>query len=191
MSVLSASQAARRERILASAQELLREREYDRIQVREVAEHAGVALGTLYRYFPSKDLLYAHALVAWSEGFEARVQGRDRGATDADRLRAMLRAAVRAYERSPSFYRLLTVLEATAEPAARAVFSDFGVRFLTMMRQVLRDTDPDDAAAIASVAGAVLGAELRGWAQRGTPIRVVEQRLDTAVDLLFRRPRAR
>jgi AcrR family transcriptional regulator len=55
-----ASQVARRERILDAAVELAAEGGYDAVQMREVAERADVALGTLYRYFPSK----VHLLVA-------------------------------------------------------------------------------------------------------------------------------
>jgi AcrR family transcriptional regulator len=53
------SQRARRERILGAALELALGG-YDAVQMREVAEKADVALGTLYRYFPSK----VHLLVA-------------------------------------------------------------------------------------------------------------------------------
>lgn len=54
------SQRARQERIVAVALELAGEGGYDAVQMREVAEKADVALGTLYRYFPSKK----HLLVA-------------------------------------------------------------------------------------------------------------------------------
>src|SRR4051794_6185699 len=57
---IPASQLARRERILEAAMELATEGGYDAVQMREVAERADVALGTLYRYFPSK----VHLLVA-------------------------------------------------------------------------------------------------------------------------------
>src|SRR3954447_5080881 len=57
---IPASQLARRERILDAAMELATEGGYDAVQMREVAERADVALGTLYRYFPSK----VHLLVA-------------------------------------------------------------------------------------------------------------------------------
>jgi AcrR family transcriptional regulator len=57
---IPASQLARRERILDAAMELAEEGGYDAVQMREVAERAGVALGTVYRYFPSK----VHLLVA-------------------------------------------------------------------------------------------------------------------------------
>jgi AcrR family transcriptional regulator len=57
-----ASQVARRERILDAAVALASEGGYDAVQMREVAERAEVALGTLYRYFPSKTHLLISAL---------------------------------------------------------------------------------------------------------------------------------
>jgi AcrR family transcriptional regulator len=57
-----AAQVARRERILDAAVELASEGGYDAVQMREVAERAEVALGTLYRYFPSKVHLLVSAL---------------------------------------------------------------------------------------------------------------------------------
>ena len=56
------SQQARRERMLHAALALASRGGYDEVQMREVAEQAGVALGTLYRYFPSKVHLLASAL---------------------------------------------------------------------------------------------------------------------------------
>ena len=57
---IPASQPARRERILDAAMELATDGGWDAVQMREVAERAEVALGTLYRYFPSK----VHLLVS-------------------------------------------------------------------------------------------------------------------------------
>lgn len=57
---LTARQEARRRRILQTTAELAARGGFDAVQMREVAEQAGVALGTLYRYFPSK----IHLLVA-------------------------------------------------------------------------------------------------------------------------------
>jgi AcrR family transcriptional regulator len=186
------SQQARREAILAAALGLLEGREYEEIQVREVAEEAGVALGTLYRYFPSKELLYGHALLAWSDAFESQVQASNRSArSDADRLRAALRRAVRAYERYPTFLRLLNVLEVATEPGVRDVFAAFSERFHGLLLAALADTDERDAETIAAVAASVLGTSLRSWAQHGTPIRSVYGRIDSTVTLLFEGPRPR
>ncbi|WBB59672.1 TetR family transcriptional regulator [Streptomyces sp. WMMC500] len=59
-SQLSERQEERRRRILKATAELAAHGGFDAVQMREVAERAGVALGTLYRYFPSK----IHLLVA-------------------------------------------------------------------------------------------------------------------------------
>src|SRR5260370_34623344 len=55
--------AARREAILAAAYDTLAEKGIAAIQIAEIAERAGIAAGTVYRYFPSKTELVA-AVVA-------------------------------------------------------------------------------------------------------------------------------
>ncbi|MFB7663330.1 TetR family transcriptional regulator [Kitasatospora sp. NPDC056138] len=57
---LTPRQAERRQRILRASTALAARGGYEAVQMREVAEGADVALGTLYRYFPSK----VHLLVA-------------------------------------------------------------------------------------------------------------------------------
>lgn len=59
-SPLTERQEARRRRILRATSQLAARGGYDAVQMREVAESSEVALGTLYRYFPSK----IHLLVA-------------------------------------------------------------------------------------------------------------------------------
>lgn len=186
------SQQARRARIIAAATELLDEREYERIQIREVAEGADVALATLYRYFPSKELLYAHVLQAWSESFDRDLRTRRvEPPTDRARLRAALRRVVRAYERHPHFYRLVTVLDVGTDPAVGEVYATFASRFLDSLRDALRDTADDDAEAVVLMTSALLGAQLQAWSLGRTPIARVYARLDRAVDLVFDEPRSR
>lgn len=57
---LTERQEARRRRILHASAQLVGRGGFDAVQMREVAESSQVALGTLYRYFPSK----VHLLVA-------------------------------------------------------------------------------------------------------------------------------
>jgi AcrR family transcriptional regulator len=184
------SQLARRDRIIQAATELLEEREYERIQIRHVAEAASVALATLYRYFPSKEQLYAQVLVAWSESFDTRVRVQNRqAATDADRLRAALRQTVRAYERHPNFFRLVSALEVVTDPAVSERFMQFASRFTDALADTLLDTAEEERASIAFVTSTVLGGVLRGWSVRGTPIGRVYERVDEVVDLIFSGPR--
>jgi AcrR family transcriptional regulator len=62
---LTVRQAARREAVLRAAVELAAEGGYDAVQIRSVAQRADVALGTIYHYFSSKDVLLAAAMVEW------------------------------------------------------------------------------------------------------------------------------
>jgi len=63
---LTVAQRERRERIVDAGLALLAERDYEKIQVKDVAEEANVALGTLYHYFSSKEHLFAEVLVRWA-----------------------------------------------------------------------------------------------------------------------------
>ena len=56
---LTEKQSARRRRVLDAAMALADEGGYEAVQMRDVAARADVALGTLYRYFSSKDQLLA------------------------------------------------------------------------------------------------------------------------------------
>ena len=54
---LRATHLARKKRIGAAAIDLAQRGGYDAVQMREVAARANVALGTLYRYLPSRTKL--------------------------------------------------------------------------------------------------------------------------------------
>jgi len=55
----SRQQVLRRSRVLAAAAELGERDGFDHVQMNDIAKKAGVAIGTLYRYFPSKTQLFA------------------------------------------------------------------------------------------------------------------------------------
>src|SRR5262249_62140274 len=68
---LPPGQQERRRRIVQAAIDLLEQGEYEAIQMRDVAQAAGVALATIYRYFTSKEHLYPPALLEWAPDFPA------------------------------------------------------------------------------------------------------------------------
>ncbi len=59
--------------MLDAAEELAMTRELDHVQMHDVAKHANVAIGTLYRYFPTKRHLFVSALVRESERLVGRI----------------------------------------------------------------------------------------------------------------------
>src|SRR5918912_2882548 len=99
---LTKSQAARRQRVVTAALTLGADGGYDAVQMREVAAHAGVALGTIYRYFSSKDHLLAEAQVEWLLELERKVSKKPpRGDSVAGRVIEVLRRATKAMEQQP------------------------------------------------------------------------------------------
>src|SRR5271155_6193274 len=77
----SAAQRERRKRILDATLALASKGGYEAVQMRTVAERADVALGTLYRYFPSKIHLLVSALARELERYLERL-GRRPGPGD-------------------------------------------------------------------------------------------------------------
>src|ERR1700716_1488998 len=98
----SAAQRDRRRRIIDATLALAAKGGYDAVQMRAVAEKSDVALGTLYRYFPSK----IHLLVSGLAREFERVQDRtDRatlpGETPYERLTFMISRITKAMQRDP------------------------------------------------------------------------------------------
>ena len=158
--------------------------EYDRIQMKDVTAAAGVALGTTYRYFASKEHLMSEALLTWSEGFPASPP-RARGGRSVDRLKHAYRLAVRAFEPHPTVYRALVALQASTDPYAVPVFERFAARRTEAFEGFLPRIAPERRRAVVMVMSAVLDVQLRGWAVGRTSIAGVYRHLDAAADLLL------
>src|SRR5262249_40885712 len=158
-----------------AATELLEEHELEAIQMRDVADRAEVALATVYRYFSSKDHLYAAAIVEWSSAFFKRVQARrgNSGTTDEIRLRMMLRHTVRTLERRPQCTRAVMVLESSPDEQARAQLDVFNAQYNAAMESCVQDLEPENASAVLMVVRGVYNSEVRWWAQQSSTIRDV------------------
>ncbi len=97
-----------RERILASAAELFAEKEFDLVFIDEVAAHAGVGKGSVYRQFKSKEELYAAAVI---DGF-VELQSEIRGAlvntsTMSEQIATIVRHTLRFFWSRRQFFALL------------------------------------------------------------------------------------
>ncbi|MFC8007720.1 TetR family transcriptional regulator [Streptomyces olivaceus] len=106
---LTERQRERRRRILRATARLAGRGGYEAVQMREVAESSQVALGTLYRYFPSK----VHLLVATMQDRLERLHDTLRespptGETAADRVAQTLMRAFGALQREPRLAEAMT-----------------------------------------------------------------------------------
>jgi AcrR family transcriptional regulator len=145
-----------------------------------------VALATVYRYFSSKEHLYAAALLEWATNPPARSQSkRAESGGDEARLRAHMRRAVRAFERYPQMMRAEIVLESSSDPNARALFDQFAALNVGALTSSLSSTDPATAAAIVETANSVLVTRLRAWALGRITIADVDRSVQRTLDLIF------
>lgn len=81
-----------RERILGSAAELFAEKEFDLVLIDEVAAHAGVGKGSVYRQFKSKEELCAAAVIKGFVELQSEIRTALEGATT---MRAQIATIVR------------------------------------------------------------------------------------------------
>src|SRR5437773_3326284 len=117
----SAAQRERRQRILDATLALASKGGYDAVQMRTVAERADVALGTLYRYFPSKIHLLVSAMARELEGVRertARVPGP--GESPYHRLMLVLSRITKAMQRDPQLTEAMTRAFMFADASAAA-----------------------------------------------------------------------
>ena len=183
---LTTGQAARRQRVLLAALELGSAGGYDAVQMRDIATSAGVALGTIYRYFASKDALLAAAMVEWMEDLERRVGTRaPRGDTTAARVYDVLRRAVATMERQPKLAEaVITALTSDDREAGAASIATTDVMQRVMLRAFPDGTDPATEAAIAKVLGHVWFSCLVAWSNGVGDLTWVGEELETACHLL-------
>lgn len=123
---LTKPQQERHERMLNVTARLAAEGGYDAVQMRAVAVEADVALGTLYRYFPSKEHLLCSAMLRQIESLSERLSVKPaQGADAADRVADVLRRANNALQRQQYFtvavVRALSAGDETVAPVVREV----------------------------------------------------------------------
>jgi AcrR family transcriptional regulator len=118
---LTERQAARRRRILQASARLAGRGGFDAVQMREVAESSQVALGTLYRYFPSKVHLLVATMQDQLEHLHATLRKQPpAGETAAERVAQTLMRAFGALQREPhlaeAMARALTFADRSVSP---------------------------------------------------------------------------
>ena len=99
-----------------------------------------MALGTIYRYFSSKDHLLAAAQVLWVRELEQRVTKRPpSGETTSDRVVSVLRRATRAMENEPKLSAVLVTAISSPDPGAAACQRDMSESMSSILGVALGD----------------------------------------------------
>ncbi len=184
----SAAQRERRKRIIDATIALASKGGYDAVQMRTVAERADVALGTLYRYFPSKIHLLVSGL---AREFEQALEKMDRltvpGDTPAERLLFVLSRTTRSLQRDPNLTEAMTRAFMFADTSAAAELQMVGDLMERMFRKATRDENPgDEDIAVLHIVADVWMANLVAWVTRRASATDVANRLELSVRRLLR-----
>jgi AcrR family transcriptional regulator len=183
----SAAQRERRKRILDATLALASKGGYDAVQMRTVATQANVALGTLYRYFPSKIHLLVSGL---AREFERTQEKLDRapipGDTPYDRMLHVLGRMTRMMQREPMLTEAMTRAFMFADPSAAAEVNTVARLMERMLTKAMHDGEPSaDDMAIARVIGDVWLSNLVAWVTRRASATDVSNHLELAARLLL------
>ena len=183
---LTPSQRERRERIVEAGLSLLRTHEHTQIQMKDVAAQAEVALGTVYRYFQSKDHLLAEALAVWARQLRTQMERRPlAGTTNAERLTDVLHRSMRAFQGWPQLARVVMALESSADPFTREIFARNNAETMAVYAEALEGLPHETAVEVLRVAAAVFDLQLRRWVVGIQSIAEAYDRITRAMQVIF------
>ena len=124
---MSPRQLERRRSLIQAATDLVSEIGVEKIQMKQVSERSGVALGTAYRYFSSKDHQLAAAIADWESRLMADMLTdlhSSRAPTAvSDRVVLFVHRGMRAFQRRPHMAHLLVSATVSTDPFASEVVS--------------------------------------------------------------------
>jgi AcrR family transcriptional regulator len=119
---MSPRQLERRKHLIRAAIDLVAEIGVERVQMKQVSERSGVALGTTYRYFSSKDHLLAAAVSDWRgmlmNDLAAELRGTNAPLGGTERVVGFVHRGMRAFQRQPHLAHLLVAVTVSTDPFA-------------------------------------------------------------------------
>jgi len=180
-------QAERRGRVIQAAMMLARDGGYEAVHMRDVSARADVAMGTIYRYFSSKDELLAAGLVTWIKLLRNRLSERTlRGDTPAERLGNTLALASTVSEEAVPLMRALIRAVSSTDPAVAPHRAEVDRLLGEIIMRGMGELPPGvDAEGIRRVIGHVWSSSLNRWVSGMAPTGSVAEELRRAADLLL------
>jgi len=185
---LAASQVKRLRRIVDAASKLAEEGGFDGVRLRDVADASGVALGTLYRYFRSKEDILVFVLAEELDSLEQALRNRPaRGASARERVGAVFGLTTRNLTSRPHFARALLRAVASGEPETTEKVAAFHLRMGRLVLDALRGDGPETERlrSAAVILQQVWFASLVGWTGGLHGPKTVIAQVDDAATLLL------
>ncbi len=176
---------ARRAQIVRAALAALKQHDYDQIQMRDVAEAADVALGTLYRYFSSKEHVYAAVLMEWAQPVFGDSE-RDSGPAEM-RVREKVRGIIASFERRPAFFKVCMLLQNTTDPNAAQIMAQFADSAQQALADDFASLGRRDCLDVAIMLWGIVSTMLSAAILRDYPIADAYRVCDSFIDLVVPR----
>ena len=163
---MTSGQLARRAKIVEAVIALIGDVGADAVQMRDVAQRSGVALGTVYRYFNSKEHLLAAALEDWQKRLTRRVvaAGDPVGDGPLPGILGYLQRAQRAFHRNPNMTALMLQAMTSKDPETKTGIDHMARTNVELFDRLLEGIEPEHVpnvsfglnAALSSALAAVL-----------------------------------
>jgi AcrR family transcriptional regulator len=183
---LTRAQQARRQRVIDAAMALGLDGGYDAVQMRDVAARADVAMGTVYRYFTSKDHLLAATLVYWVEQLAVRIEQQPpQGDLPSDRVLDVLDRALRAMGRQPRLVAAVFTSLSSPDPAAVGCQQQITLLMEGIIAKAMGEPAVPDMSERARMIGHVWYSALVGWINGWSTMTRVYDELAVSVRLLL------
>jgi AcrR family transcriptional regulator len=168
-------QLQRRTALLEAVMQLAAERGIDNVQMKLVAESSGVALGTTYRYFASKEHLLASALVDWHSRLAERVLVEPVEFTSfeerVDSLVDFLHRGIRGFQRYPSYADLLLYVAGSRDPYAAEALNRMSGRNNRVLRFYMgAEMSDEDFETLSFTVGSIWQNAILSWRSGRHPL---------------------
>ena len=188
---MTSRQLIRRAQLIEAVIDLVREVGPGVIQMRDVAERSGIALGTVYRYFSSKEHLLAVALCDWQERLTRRVlmprAGDEAEASEdlTERVLSYVRKEIRGFARNPKIAELMVQVHVSSDPYARDALVRMGAINDQVMEKLLEGVPPERVGPIKYALGAVLMNSLTCWVTGTTTLADMTHQIESVTLLVL------
>ncbi|MBA9007802.1 TetR/AcrR family transcriptional regulator [Thermomonospora cellulosilytica] len=180
---LTKDQQARRTRLIDAARELALAGGYAAVTMHDVADRAGVARATVYRYFATKDHLLTEVAALWATQITSDTSAATTGDTPAERLTALMarivEVAATELTLTSAIIQAVTSDDPSVEDARTALFRQVRDRLAAAIGEPVPDLDE-----VEILLGHVLLAALVSLTSLGRPVEEVRGMIATAGRLI-------
>lgn len=181
-------QAKRRERVVAAAMALAAAGGYDAVQMRAVSQEADVALGTIYRYFSSKDQLLLAGLDQLAEDMQKELRAcPPKGRTVHQRVTDVFTRCCGLLESQPLLAHAVVTALSSSDAAVADMSHSIYVRLTALIAEAVAGEPIDEIDDIVHVLGQVWFASMLAWVGGRAEAGTMALELELATRLLLAR----